>query len=279
MHWEQRRYKNKDLVYLLVDENGEAKLQEGKAEIRYQPNGRSYFALPKNIQPVQQRSLDISPSNTEISTTAEQPPTQQSEAKAPPVSATSTTQHTHQPPTPSIDSLAQDSIVIYADGACSGNPGPAGVGVYWQQGQTIKELSEYLGHGTNNIAELTALKRALELCPDNNAPITIYTDSSYVIGLLTQHWKAKANQELVQELRDLARQYKRLQLRKVRGHAGIFGNEQADMLARTAVTSKTTILAEATGSAADQSAQPESTSPQPPLQTEQDKQPESAHPA
>jgi len=98
---------------------------------------------------------------------------------------------------------------------------------------------EYLGRGTNNIAELTAIRRGLEiaseLVPAGDRPIRVYSDSSYAIGLLSQGWKAKANQELVAELRDFLRAYRSLRMVKVEGHAGVPENERCDLLARQAI--------------------------------------------
>ena len=130
-------------------------------------------------------------------------------------------------------------IVIYTDGACTGNPGPAGIGVVIIDGDKRRELSEYLGTGTNNIAELTAILRALEVLDDlpdaRTRPVRVHSDSAYSLGLLTRNWKAKANTELVARLRALAHTFPRLELIKVKGHAGIPDNERADELARQAI--------------------------------------------
>ena len=130
--------------------------------------------------------------------------------------------------------ISRDSpISIYTDGACSGNPGPAGSGVVVVQNDIIvHEISQSLGIGTNNIAELTAIKLALEFLKDHHSTsITIYTDSTYSIGILTKNWKAKANVELVGSIRQLMKPFKRLKLTHVKGHSGHPGNERADLLA------------------------------------------------
>jgi ribonuclease HI len=127
------------------------------------------------------------------------------------------------------------SYVVYTDGACSGNPGPAGIGVVIMHGGERRELSEYLGEGTNNIAELTAVKRALEELPDRERRVVLHLDSEYVRGLLVKGWKAKANQTLVEELRALARTFRDLHLVYVPGHAGVSENERCDALARQAI--------------------------------------------
>jgi ribonuclease HI len=67
------------------------------------------------------------------------------------------------------------------------------------------------------------------------SPVRVYTDSSYAIGLLSQGWKAKANQELVAELREFLRGFRNLRMIKVEGHAGVPENERCDLLARQAV--------------------------------------------
>lgn len=126
-------------------------------------------------------------------------------------------------------------IHVWTDGACTGNPGPAGLGVVIVDGEQTRELSEYLGEGTNNIAELTAIYRGLETVSDRKRSVIVYSDSSYSIGLLTQNWKAKANTELVEKLRALTKQFADLRFVKVAGHAGIPLNERTDELARQAV--------------------------------------------
>lgn len=128
-----------------------------------------------------------------------------------------------------------NAIHVWTDGACTGNPGPAGLGVVIIDGETKRELSEYLGDGTNNIAELMAIFRGLEEVTDKQRPVIVYSDSAYSIGLLTQNWKAKANTALVEKLRALTRQFADLKFVKVAGHAGIALNERVDELARGAV--------------------------------------------
>ena len=138
-----------------------------------------------------------------------------------------------------VDELTEAGapVVIYTDGACTGNPGPMGIGAVILDGKQRSEISEFLGTGTNNIAELTAIKRALESLPAEHRgrPIKLHTDSSYSIGLLTKNWKAKANTELVAELRELVARFPRLQLIKVKGHSGVPENERADQLAVDAI--------------------------------------------
>jgi ribonuclease HI len=139
------------------------------------------------------------------------------------------------------------NVIVYTDGACTGNPGPMGIGVVVMADGKRKEVSEYLGRGTNNIAELTAIERGLEVVeqlaretgePLVERPVLVHSDSAYAIGLLSQNWRAKANAELVARLRELARRFPRLRFVKVAGHAGVPENERCDELARAAVVSR-----------------------------------------
>jgi ribonuclease HI len=135
---------------------------------------------------------------------------------------------------------AEGTIIVYADGACSGNPGPAGIGVVLQDGSVRKELSQYLGQGTNNIAELTALLEAANMIEAPERPVRMHTDSRYAIGVLSQGWKAKANQELVARAKKALSRLSDLELIHVPGHAGVVLNERADVLAVQAVKSEST---------------------------------------
>lgn len=128
------------------------------------------------------------------------------------------------------------AIQVWTDGACTGNPGPAGLGVVVIDGTERRELSEFLGDGTNNIAELMAILRGLQEVKTKARPVYVYTDSQYSIGLLTKPWKPKKNIELVAELRELCRGFPELHFVKVAGHAGIPLNERVDQLARDAIT-------------------------------------------
>jgi ribonuclease HI len=112
-----------------------------------------------------------------------------------------------------------------------------GLGAVIVDGDTRSELSEYLGIGTNNIAELTAIERALQaLEPDQRRrTVIVHSDSAYSIGLLTKPWKPKANVELVARLRALAAEFSDLRFVKVKGHAGVPENERCDVLANQAV--------------------------------------------
>jgi ribonuclease HI len=110
-----------------------------------------------------------------------------------------------------------------------------GIGIVLLAGPHRKEISEYLGHGTNNIAELVAIERALQAIKDRSRAVVVHSDSSYAIGLLSAGWKAKANTELVQRIRALVRTFPDLRFVKVPGHSGVPENERCDELARAAI--------------------------------------------
>lgn len=141
---------------------------------------------------------------------------------------------------------------IYTDGACTGNPGPGGwaVVVYLADG-SVHEVGGYESQTTNNRMEMQAAIAALELLVTvpTKEPITLYTDSEYLIKGITQWvkgWKKKGwktaqgkpvlNQDLWQMLDELNHQ--QVQWQYVRGHAGNVGNERCDKIARAFATGK-----------------------------------------
>jgi ribonuclease HI len=125
--------------------------------------------------------------------------------------------------------------IVYTDGACSGNPGPAGAGmVVIAPGGKIHEGYEFLGSATNNVAEITGVLRGVLAIPREAESVAIHTDSKYAIGVLSLGWKAKANTELVSKTRE-ALAGRNVRLVHVPGHAGVPMNERADELAREAI--------------------------------------------
>ncbi len=125
-------------------------------------------------------------------------------------------------------------VTIYADGACSGNPGPAGIGVILVTGQHRKEISRPIGHGTNNIAEYAAAIEGLKALRDRGqCGVTLYTDSQLVVGMLNG-WKAKVNLEMVDEMRNLAGECASFKAVHVKGHNGDALNEHCAKLAKAA---------------------------------------------
>ncbi len=137
------------------------------------------------------------------------------------------------------------TVLAFADGACKGNPGPAGSGalVILPDGRRGTSCAS-LGRGTNNVAELTAIQLVLDLLTDadvaTTTPIALLTDSKYAIGVLAQNWKAKANVDLIAEVKRGLKAWPKLKLHWVAGHAGVEGNEAADGLANRGVAGLTT---------------------------------------
>ena len=202
-------------VLARCNEAGQLVDQGGRVEIRYRANdGKSYRAATKN--------LELSPGEVLPDAHCED---------AAPVAKTRDNDGT-------VPLSSSAPLVAYTDGACSGNPGPAGLGAVLLERGARRELSEYLGIGTNNVAELTGILRALEAVGRSAEPMLVHTDSQYAIGVLTKGWKAKANVQLIAEIKERIRNFPKLQLVYVRGHAGVPLNERADELARQAVSSR-----------------------------------------
>jgi ribonuclease HI len=135
---------------------------------------------------------------------------------------------------------------FYTDGACSGNPGPGGWGtvVYFNDG-SVYEMGGAETPSTNNRMELLAAIQALKVlkASGQNQPVTLYTDSEYVINGITKWikgWKKKGwktaagkavlNQDLWETLDQL--NLPRVDWQYVRGHSGNEGNERCDAIAR-----------------------------------------------
>jgi len=85
-------------------------------------------------------------------------------------------------------------MLVYTDGACSGNPGPMGIGaVVYKRGKILKEVSRAIGDGTNNIAEYEAVKAGLEEAITLGADaIEVRTDSKLVVQQLSGKFRVKA---------------------------------------------------------------------------------------
>ena len=135
------------------------------------------------------------------------------------------------PPPPDFKTpLPPNTIVIYTDGGADPNPGEAASGVVLLFGHHALEIWEYLGKSTNNIAELTAILRALQNVKNKDVPILLYSDSAYSIGVLTGRMKPKTNLDLIAEIRSEMARCRSLQLLKVQAHVGIEHNERVDRL-------------------------------------------------
>lgn len=133
--------------------------------------------------------------------------------------------------------VERDIINVWTDGSCLGNPGPMGAGVVIKADGKRKQLSVALGEGTNNIAELRAVERALDYMLEHGVqkrPVKIHTDSSYVVGVLSQNFTIIANADLVARIAKKVEKFPLLKFVKVEGHSGVLENELADELARRA---------------------------------------------
>ncbi|MEM8607614.1 MAG: ribonuclease H [Myxococcota bacterium] len=224
MPWRRMRLRNAE-VFARCDQQGNLVSTGGRVEIRYKPNdGRAYFATERNLAPSASDAVEPD------SFCGDAEPVQKGKAtkkqKGKPGGA------------PPPEAPSGSELLAYADGACSGNPGPAGLGVVALFDDERRELSEYLGEATNNVAELTAILRAVQLAHELDRPLRLYTDSKYAMGVLTEGWKAKANKPLIAEIKGWLEKHPDTLLFHVRGHQGIPLNEVADGLAVQAVQSR-----------------------------------------
>ncbi len=130
-------------------------------------------------------------------------------------------------------------IKLYTDGAAKGNPGNGGYGTVLLFGKHRKELSQGFRMTTNNRMELLAVIAGLEALKTNEHPITIYSDSKYVVDAINKGWlrgwvkkgfKGKKNIDLWKRLLPLQKKFN-LTFEWVKGHAGNIENERCDELA------------------------------------------------
>lgn len=237
MSWERRFFKGKK-VYVHIDADGELVLENGRVPMKYSAaeDAKIYHANARNIS----RSAAESKSQKKRAKSS-------GRAKKSPAAGTKPAALPLQPSAPAkVSDEVPDELLaltapppgfveIYTDGACSKNPGPCGYGFLIRHDDTYLEVNRYLGHGTNNIAELSAIGAALEQVEDKSLPVRLYTDSSYSIGVLTKNWKAKANRELISGIRAQIAEFQDLRIIKVKGHAGDPLNERADTLATSSI--------------------------------------------
>src|SRR6056297_1248769 len=130
-------------------------------------------------------------------------------------------------------------VIMYTDGAASGNPGPGGLGVVLLYGNHRKEIAEGYRNTTNNRMELLAVIRGLEALKREDLKVTIYSDSKYVVDAVNKGWlkswearrfKKKKNPDLWRRFLELYRQFT-LELIWVKGHSNNRENERCDRLA------------------------------------------------
>lgn len=141
------------------------------------------------------------------------------------------------------------SVEIFCDGACSGNPGPGGYGAILRYGKHEKEVCGGAKETTNNRMELSAAIEALRLVT-RPCRITITTDSQYLVKGMTEWitgWQRKGwrnskkdpvvNRDLWEQLLELVQPHV-VHWKWVRGHAGHTENERCDQLAREGIPQK-----------------------------------------
>lgn len=140
--------------------------------------------------------------------------------------------------------VPEDAILVYSDGGARNNPGPGGYGVLIVDGSQRREISGGFSHTTNNRMELMGCIVALRYLADDNRPICLYTDSSYVVNGISKGWaknwrrkgwiksdgKPALNPDLWDELLQLTER-RAITFNWVKGHAGHPENERCDELA------------------------------------------------
>ena len=140
----------------------------------------------------------------------------------------------------------QNTVEIFTDGACSGNPGPGGYAAILKYGEEIREISGYEVETTNNRMEMMAVIEALRQLK-RPCEVKVITDSQYVVkgmtewiqGWIKRNWltsqkKPVLNKSLWKELLRLCQKHK-IEWQWVKGHNGHPYNERCDQLAREAI--------------------------------------------
>ena len=132
----------------------------------------------------------------------------------------------------------RSALEIFVDGACSGNPGEAGIGVVINhEGKTVKEVSKAIGEATNNIAEYSALVYALQEAVVMRArELKVFTDSELMFRQVTGAYKIK-NEKLkflFDQVQLLRKGFDRVDM----AHIPREKNKQADKLATQAIKAK-----------------------------------------
>ena len=239
MAWKRMKLRQQK-VWAECDSAGELIAKEGRVSIRYSADDKAkvYQAGLRNLSPVSDnQTIKDLPKGEQVQS---RPKKQASFGSA----KNRTAEQQVRAIKAAQDLLAsfpKESIIVFTDGSCRGNPGPAGLGVVLKapNAEPLKH-ARFLGTATNNIAELTAIFDAIELVEQSVSeaqwpPVKIMTDSTYARGVLTQNWKAKANKQLVMSIKKKLLQHSSISIHWVAGHVGIDENEQADQLANEAI--------------------------------------------
>lgn len=140
-----------------------------------------------------------------------------------------------------------EHILIYTDGSSRGNPGPGGYGAILIWGNHRKELSQGFRLTTNNRMELMAVIEGLKAIKKNTLPVTIYSDSQYVVNAVEKGWLknwiktdfkgGKKNPDLWKDYYKIAQNFS-IKFVWVKGHATNPYNNRCDELATAAADSK-----------------------------------------
>lgn len=136
-------------------------------------------------------------------------------------------------------------IYLYTDGSSRGNPGPGGYGAILRYHQHEKELTEGFRRTTNNRMELLAVIRGLEAITNPKLPVTVVTDSRYVVDAITKKWVdgwlrkpdfgGKANEDLWRRIVPILKG-RDIRFLWIKGHNGHPENERCDELAVLSAT-------------------------------------------
>lgn len=220
-NWKRMKFKG-NKVWVATGHDGKPTVKNGKVLIKYQIDQDYEYWIHKNgVKPVD------SPESENTGHQINQPGAKSSKK-----------QKNKQRDDIQDEKISDDTICIYTDGACSGNPGPSGIGALLLFKNHEKEISKHIGIATNNIAELEAIRTALLEIKKTDLPVMVFTDSSYAYGVLTLGWKAKKNLDLIISIKKIIAKFKDLKFIKVKGHEGVEGNEKADFLATSALKKK-----------------------------------------
>ncbi len=147
----------------------------------------------------------------------------------------------------------QDKIQLYTDGSSRGNPGPGGYGAILLFGSHRKELSQGYRRTTNNRMELLAVIAGLEAIKKNELPVTVFSDSQYVVNAVEKGWLktwiktdfkgGKKNKDLWKHYHELAKSFT-INFVWVKGHANNPLNNRCDELATSAADGKNLLVDE-----------------------------------
>ena len=215
----QRMWFKSNKVWMALDEKGKPIVKDGKVLIKYQlKQDYEYWVKKNGVRP-----LDSPPPKSQLQKNRKKP--NKKSDKETPTGASE----------PWDESAYKDKICVFTDGASSGNPGPSGIGVVLRYGGHEKEISQFIGQATNNIAELKAIDAGLSAIKNRHIPVRLFTDSKYAYGLLMLGWKPQKNRQLIESIKNKMAAFQDLKILKVKGHSGHPENEKADYLAPSAI--------------------------------------------